>query len=109
MQHGRHQNRQLVPLRLALPRQPLGQLRLNPFRPNRDPVDLSHRSIPCRKLHGIVCITPSFSPSTYHRGKLMDGEEPWPHRVDGADLLSSITAAIERYMVMEPGAAACVA
>src|SRR3954463_15057812 len=24
------------------------------------------------------CITPSFSPSTYHRGKLMDGE-PWPH------------------------------
>src|SRR4051794_17413340 len=74
MQHGRYQNRQLVPLRLTLPRQPLGQLRLNPFRPNRDPVDLCHRSIPCRKPHGIVCITPSFSPSTYHRGKLMDGK-----------------------------------
>src|SRR6185503_13786245 len=28
MQHGRDQNRQLVPLRLALPRQPLGQLHL---------------------------------------------------------------------------------
>src|SRR4051794_4199255 len=73
MPHGRYQNRQLVPLRLALPRQPLGQLRLNPFRPNRDPVDLCHRSIPCRKPHGIGA-SHSFSPSTYHHGKLMDGE-----------------------------------
>src|SRR3954465_7924684 len=52
MQHGRYQNRQLVPRRLTLPRQPLGQLRLNPFRPTRDHVDLCHRSIPCRKPHG---------------------------------------------------------
>src|SRR4051794_26763222 len=74
MQHGRDQNRQLVPLRLTLPRQPLGQLRLNPFRPNRDPIDLCHRSIPCRKPHGIVCITTSFSPSTYPRRKLIEGK-----------------------------------
>jgi hypothetical protein len=46
MQHGRHENRQLVPLRLALPRQPLSQLRLDPFRPNRDPVPLCHDMIP---------------------------------------------------------------
>src|SRR3954470_20646342 len=46
----------------------------NRFRPNRDPIDLCHRSIPCRKPHGIVCITTSFSPSTYPRRKLIDGK-----------------------------------
>src|SRR4051812_12937697 len=35
--------------------------------------------------------------------------EPWAHPVDGAELLSSITAAVEKHMVMEPGAAACAA
>jgi putative DNA primase/helicase len=35
--------------------------------------------------------------------------EPWPDMVDGAALLSAITTAISRYMVMEPGAAECVA
>jgi hypothetical protein len=35
--------------------------------------------------------------------------EPWPDVVDGAVLLSAITKAVSRYMVMEPGAAECVA
>src|SRR6202047_360009 len=30
--------------------------------------------------------------------------KPWPHPVNGAGLLSSMTAAISKYMVMEPGA-----
>jgi hypothetical protein len=59
MQHGRDQHRQLVPLRLALPRQPLPQFRLDPFRPNDDPVPLCHRSIPRRKPHGLVASHPA--------------------------------------------------
>jgi len=35
--------------------------------------------------------------------------KPWPHPVNGAELLSAITAAISKYMVMEPGAADCAA
>jgi putative DNA primase/helicase len=35
--------------------------------------------------------------------------EPWPDVVDGAALLSAIAKAVSRYMVMEPGAADCVA
>src|SRR5258707_5806064 len=35
--------------------------------------------------------------------------KPWPHPVDGADLLSAVTATISKYMVMEPGAAGCAA
>ena len=35
--------------------------------------------------------------------------EPWPEEVDGAALLSNITLAVSRYMVVEPGAAECVA
>jgi hypothetical protein len=35
--------------------------------------------------------------------------EPWPDVVDGAVLLSAITKAVSRYMVMEAGAAECVA
>jgi hypothetical protein len=35
--------------------------------------------------------------------------ELWPDKVDGAALLSAITKAVSRYMVMEPGAAECVA
>src|ERR1700686_4151013 len=34
--------------------------------------------------------------------------EPWPHKVDGAALLSALTSAILRYMVMEPGSAEAV-
>src|SRR5256885_7116409 len=33
----------------------------------------------------------------------------WPHPVNGAELLSAITRAISKYMVMELGAAECVA
>jgi putative DNA primase/helicase len=35
--------------------------------------------------------------------------KPWPHPVDGGALLSAITEAISKFMVMEPGAAECVA
>ena len=35
--------------------------------------------------------------------------KPWPHPVNGAELLSAITRAISKYMVMELGAAECVA
>jgi hypothetical protein len=35
--------------------------------------------------------------------------EPWPDVVDGAALLSAISKAVLRYMVMEPGAAECIA
>src|SRR5207237_1547401 len=35
--------------------------------------------------------------------------KPWPHPVNGAELLSAITQAISKHMVMEPGAAECVA
>jgi len=35
--------------------------------------------------------------------------EPWPRAVDGAALLSALVKAISRYMIMEPGAAECVA
>jgi putative DNA primase/helicase len=35
--------------------------------------------------------------------------EPWPHAVDGAELLSAITKAVLRHMVMEDGAAESVA
>jgi putative DNA primase/helicase len=35
--------------------------------------------------------------------------KPWPHPVNGAELLSAITKAILKYMVMEPGAAEAVA
>ena len=59
MQHGRDQNRQLVPLRLALPGQPLGQLRFDPFRPNRDPVPLRHGTIPRQSHHGIGASYPA--------------------------------------------------
>jgi len=45
------------------------------------------------------------------QGRPMDLPEPapWPDMVDGTALLSSITKAVSRYMVMEPGAAECVA
>jgi hypothetical protein len=45
------------------------------------------------------------------QGRPINLPEPelWPDMVDGAALLSSITMAISRYMVMEPGAAKCVA
>src|SRR5207248_10091112 len=35
--------------------------------------------------------------------------EAWPHAVDGAQLLAGLLRAVSRYMVMEPGAAECVA
>jgi hypothetical protein len=35
--------------------------------------------------------------------------KPWPHPVNGAELLTAITKSVLRYMVMEPGAAECVA
>src|SRR5437764_7932882 len=35
--------------------------------------------------------------------------DPWPHAVDGAQLLAGLLRAVSRYMVMEPGAAECVA
>ena len=54
MQHGRHQNRQLIPLRFALLWQPLRQLRFDAFRPNHDPVHLCHGVIPCQSELRIV-------------------------------------------------------
>jgi hypothetical protein len=62
MQHGGDHNRQLGALRLALPRQPLGQLRLDPFRPNRDPVDLCHSAIPRQNERGIGASHPASTP-----------------------------------------------
>jgi putative DNA primase/helicase len=35
--------------------------------------------------------------------------QPWPSQVHGAVLLSALVKAISRYMIMEPGAAECVA
>ena len=74
MQHGGDQNRQLIPLRLALSRQPLCQLRPDPLRPNGDPVPLCHSAIPRQSERGIV-ITPGLNLSTHHDRKLMDGED----------------------------------
>jgi hypothetical protein len=60
MQHGRHQNGQFIPLCLALPRQPLGQLRLDPFHPTRNPVYyLCHGAIPRQNERGIVASHPA--------------------------------------------------
>jgi hypothetical protein len=66
-----HQNRQLIPLRLALLWQPLRQLRFDAFRPNHDAVHLGHGAIPHQSELGIVASHPA---STGHNKKLMDGE-----------------------------------
>jgi len=73
MQHGRHQNRQLILLRLALPRQPLRQLRFDAFRPNHDPVRLCHGAIPRQSERGSVA-SHRPQPVNHHNRKLMDGE-----------------------------------
>jgi len=52
MQHGCDQQRQLVPLRFALPRQALVQVSLDPFRSNGDPARSNHLSIPLQKRSG---------------------------------------------------------
>jgi hypothetical protein len=59
MQHGRHQNRQLIPLRLALLWQPLRQFRFDAFRPNHDAVHLGHGAIPRQSELGIVASHPA--------------------------------------------------
>jgi hypothetical protein len=46
MQHGRHQSRQLVPLRFALLWQPLGQLRPDPLRSDDDSIHRCHGATP---------------------------------------------------------------
>ena len=74
VQHGSDQNRQLVALRLALPRQPLGQLCLDSFRPNRDPVRLCHDAIPRQNEGGIVASHLVATRQSHHREKLIDGE-----------------------------------
>jgi putative DNA primase/helicase len=43
------------------------------------------------------------------RALVLPSPEPWPESVDGALLLSDMTAAILRYVVVEPGAAESVA
>ena len=83
MQHGRHQNRQLIPLRLALLWQPLRQLRFDAFRPNHDPVHLCHGTIPRQSELGIVASHPA---STRHNKKLMDGEVTFPISVQRIDI-----------------------
>ena len=54
MQHGGDQKRQLVTLRLALPRQPLLQFGVDPLRPNGDPACPHHLPIPLQKRGGIL-------------------------------------------------------
>jgi hypothetical protein len=73
VQHGRHQQGQLVRLRFALPRQALLQVSLDPFRPNGDPARSNHRSIPLQKRRGVL-ESHTASRRRPNTAKLMDGE-----------------------------------
>jgi hypothetical protein len=62
--------RQLVTLRLALPRQTLLQVSLDPFRPNSDPARSNYLSISLQKRGGDF---ESHMDSSHHAQRKIDG------------------------------------
>lgn len=51
----------------------------------------------------------SVHPNTGGENALFDDLEPWPHEVDGAELLQEIVAALESYVVLPEGASLALA
>src|SRR5215216_230119 len=77
----------------------------------RLPVSWLDRMVKAKKAEIVASVVGDGECDSGGQGRAINlpAPEPWPHAVDGAELLSAITAAVSRYMVMEPGAAECVA